>query len=108
VKIKMMIAGLGSLLIATSAFANYSKSYCGGSEYLGNAGSKYPHLHCAKDHFTFSKTSSNHKNLNGLGGKKCVGPIDEILADIHNGTYKLADSAAVVTALTAFKTAGCP
>jgi len=61
---KLSVAIMGLCLIASSpAFAtNWKKEYCGNQDYIP-AGHKYPHLHCGKDFYTYSKSSSNHTNM---------------------------------------------
>ena len=61
---KLAALTLSTLVLAASpAYAvDWKKQYCGGQEYIPS-GSKYPHLHCGKDFYTYSKTSSNHANM---------------------------------------------
>ena len=53
-KITLVLAALTLLVLATEA-VNIKKKYCGNDEYVGNPGSKYPHLHCGKNFITLSK-----------------------------------------------------
>jgi len=104
-KLPLMTLALSVLLTTTALAVNYKKDYCGNQEYVGNTGSRYAHLHCGKDFFTLSKTSSNHINFNGRGN---CNKVDEVLAD-KEGYYGTAKNmGAITTALTSYKTAGCP
>jgi hypothetical protein len=51
------------VLIPSVSYADLKSTYCGGKEYLGNPGNKYPHLHCGKDFITYSKKSDNHAEI---------------------------------------------
>ncbi len=88
------------------AFAvNYKKDYCGGEDYVGNAGSKYPHLHCGKDFLTLSRSGSDHINFNG---RPNCNKVNEVLDDVAGNYGSASDKAAITNALTAYKNAGCP
>lgn len=101
---------LVALLVPLAVWAKgYKADYCGGSEYLGNAGTKYPHLHCGKDFFTFSRGASKHANLqegqgkNGQGCKKAA----EILADPPYTSVNTTNPQAITNAIQAFINAEC-
>lgn len=88
------------------AFAiNYKKDYCGGAEYVGNAGGKYPHLHCTKDIFTLSRSKTDHINLHN---RPNCNKVAEILSDPGRNYSSANNAAAITNALTAYQTAGCP
>lgn len=54
-----------NVLLVVDAYAgvNFKKDYCNGQDYVGNAGNKYPHLHCGKDFLVFSESKNDHKYL---------------------------------------------
>ena len=86
--------------------ANFKKDYCGNQDYLGNNGNKYPHLHCGKDFFTFSKGKKNHNNLYGPRGAACD-KVQEILNDSNALYGNAANPGAITTALQAFYNGEC-
>lgn len=85
--------------------ANYKKDYCGGNEYVGNAGGKYPHIHCTKTVFTLSRSKTNHINLHEKGNCKKV---DEILGDSDRYYGSANDVGAITGALQAYRADDCP
>lgn len=104
----MAFLGAAPFLFAapTPAFAvNYKTAYCGGNDYVGNVGGKYPHLHCGKDFFTLSRSKSDHINFND---KPNCNKVDEVLGDPDRNYGSANDKAAITNALTAYKNAGCP
>ncbi len=74
-KIFVTIVAFTSLLLIAEA-VNFKKDYCGNQEYVGNAGGRYPHMHCGKSFLTFSQSKSNHNNLQG----RCT-KVNELLGD---------------------------
>lgn len=103
--VAVLVAGAFLMAASKPAFAvNYKKAYCGGQDYVGNAGGKYPHLHCGKDFFTLSRSKSDHINFND---KPNCNKVDETLADPDRNYGSANDKAAITTALTAYKNAGC-
>lgn len=82
---------------------NYKKKYCANNDYIGNAGSKYPHLHCDKTHLTLSRGKNIHDNLQGKCNK-----VEEIL-NSQDGYYGNANSPCEITAiLKKYYNDGCP
>ncbi len=98
-KTLLVITVLASLLLLANA-VNYKKEFCGNQEYVGNPGSKYPHLHCGKGHLTVSRTHKQHYNVQGNCKK-----IDEILGD-RKRFYN--DIPAITSVLKAYSAEGCP
>ena len=89
---------------ALSAEAFSYKEYCGGKEYVGNEGSKKPHVHCGKNFFTMSWTNG-HDNLVAKDGARC-NKVREILDD--KDQYAMAANPEEITnALTAFENGEC-
>jgi hypothetical protein len=102
-----LIVGVVIPLVALAA--NYKKDYCAGSEYLGNAGGKYPHLHCGKDFLTFSTGPSKHSNLNEGQGKSGAGckRAAAILADPPYTSVNTSSPQAITDAINRFVQAEC-
>ncbi|PLY42103.1 hypothetical protein CSZ94_12030 [Janthinobacterium sp. ROICE36] len=62
-KIMAVTFVLAALTVAGSAHADdYKKNYCSNQAYVAGA-SKYPHLHCDKDFFVYSSSSSKHTDM---------------------------------------------
>ena len=101
-KITLVLAALTLLVLATEA-VNIKKKYCGNDEYVGNLGSKYPHLHCGKNFITLSKGKKSHNNLQG----KCS-TVNRILGDVNGYYGNAGNKQAITNALTAYKNDGCP
>jgi hypothetical protein len=103
-RLLLVVAMTITFSIAASA-ANYKKDYCGNTDYVGNTGAKYPHLHCGKSFFTLSRSGNDHINFNG---RPNCNKVNEVLADAQNQYGSAADAAAITTALEAYRDAGCP
>ena len=100
---KTAIVVLAFLVLSAEAFS-YMKKYCGGKEYVGNEGSKKPHVHCGKNFFTMSWTNG-HDNLVAKDGARCS-KVNEILGS-KDRYSKAANPEEITNALTAFKNGEC-
>jgi hypothetical protein len=101
----ILIASLIAIL-PTGAFAtNYKKDFCGNKDYVGNTGSRYPHMHCGKSFMTLSRSSNDHINFNG---RPNCNKVNEVLDDKQNQYGNASDPAAITAVLDSYKTAGCP
>lgn len=105
----LTLACLAALLAPISAHANYAKDNCGGQEYLGNEGSKYPHLHCGKDFLTLSRSKNDHINLapNSVKAAKACNKTAELLAAPIWNAQNTTNPGAITTALQSFQHDGC-
>ena len=74
-KVFLVVAVVVILALAAEAI-NFKKDYCHNQDYVGNPGSRYPHLHCGKSFLTLSRSKSQHDNLQGRCSK-----VAEILSD---------------------------
>ena len=90
-------------VLSTEAFS-YKKQYCDNEEYVGNEGSKKPHVHCGKNFFTMS-WSDGHDNLVTKDGARC-NKVKEILSS-PNRYAGAASPEEITNALTAFKRGEC-
>ncbi len=73
-KIILVVSIFIILMLMAEAKVNFKKRYCGNREYIGNPGSRYPHLHCGRRFLTLSISSHKHHNLQGRCNK-----VNEIL-----------------------------
>ncbi len=96
VKIALFLTAL-ALLILTVDAVNVKKDYCSNQEYVGNRGSKYPHLHCGKNFLTLSRSKTRH--VNDLHKYEYCNKLNEILKDWQNYYGGAADSKAITEAL---------
>lgn len=46
---------------------NYKRDFCNNQEYLGNPGSKRPHLHCGSNFMSYKKANGDHSNITDYG-----------------------------------------
>ncbi|CDG81653.1 hypothetical protein [Janthinobacterium agaricidamnosum] len=85
---KILACAILSLSFTPAAYADdYKKSYCSNQEYV-TQGSKYPHLHCAKDFYVYSESSSNHKYMaqgSEIYCERTRAAIDDVKARGPNG-----------------------
>ena len=101
-KIALVLTALTLFVLAAEA-VNIKKKYCGNQEYVGNPGSKYPHLHCGKSFITLSKAKKNHNNLQG----KC-NVVKNIIGDPNSYYGNAGNVQAITNALTAYENDSCP
>ncbi len=78
---------------------NFKKDYCKNQDYVGNPGSRYPHLHCGKSFLTLSRSKSQHDNLEGRCNK-----VAELLSDPR---FFYAGIKEITVVLQAYRKDGC-
>ncbi len=94
----LILSVLVALMLTVEA--NYKKTYCHNQDYVGNTGSRYPHLHCGKTFLTLSRSSSKHDNLQGRCSK-----VREILGD---SKFYYGDNKEIGAVLNVYYKDGCP
>jgi hypothetical protein len=104
--IKLMIISAFFLLTPGLAHAvNYKNQFCSQQDYVGNAGNKYPHLHCGKSIFTLSRSRSDHINFHD---KTNCNKVNDVLGDPTRNYGSANNPQAITNALQAYQAAGCP
>ncbi|ARG96914.1 hypothetical protein [Legionella micdadei] len=110
-KISIVAACLIALApIASSAHINlvnvdFKKEFCGNMEYLGNASSKRPHLHCGKSFMAYKKANGDHTNITDIGDCKRT---NTVFDDIKANKTAFADYQGIYNALVLYHQSGCP
>ncbi|CEG55542.1 hypothetical protein [Legionella fallonii] len=84
---------------------NYKKTYCGNQEYLGNPGSKRPHLHCNATFIAYKKPNGDHSNITEMGN---CSRTNDVFDHIKANKNSFADYQAIYNALVSYHQAGCP
>ena len=101
-KIALIVSAFFVFILAVEA-VNIKKSFCGNRDFVGNPGSKYPHLHCGKDFLTVSTTSSRHINLQG----RCSN-VKKVLGDSGYYYAKAEKTHEITAVLQKYEAADCP
>ncbi len=108
--IAIMVLGLSlASMPAMAKKNNYKKDYCSSQDYVGNSSNKYPHLHCGRGFYTYSKgkDSSQHANMVSSGQAMC-GIAGTVQTQIHDLDAKtVADKDAMVTSIDDFVSDFC-
>ena len=82
---------------------NYRNEYCGGQAYVGNEGSKKPHLHCGKSFMALKKTNGKHDNFFDQKGARCT-----FIRNLDSSKWSTAaDPGAITTAIKSFLEGEC-
>ncbi len=102
-KIILVVSIFIILMLTTEAKVNFKRRYCGNYEYIGNPGSRYPHLHCGKRFLTLSISSNQHHNLQGHCNK-----VNEILGNPQYYYGNAGNPGAITTVLNDYKNDRCP
>lgn len=84
---------------------NFKKTYCDNQEYLGNAATKRPHLHCGATFISYKKSNGDHSNITEMGN---CSRTNEVFDHIKANKNAFANYPAIYNALVAYHQAGCP
>lgn len=84
---------------------NFKKTFCNNQDFLGNAASKRPHLHCGTDFISYKKANGDHSNITDAGN--CA-RTNAVFDDIKANKNAFADYQAIYNALVLYHQAGCP
>lgn len=101
----IFLASVSSFANASDLMLNFKKTFCGNQEYLGNAGSKRPHLHCGEKFIAYKKASGDHLNIAEQG---TCSRTDLVFDDIKANKNAFADYQEIYNALVSFHQSGCP
>ena len=96
------LLALAVLVVLTEA-TNYKRKYCGGATYVGNPGSKTPHLHCDKSYMAFKAKDGQHTNFFDKKGARCT-----VIRNLDSSKWSTAsDPGAITTAVNNFLEGEC-
>ena len=82
-----------------------AKVYCNNEDFLGNAKTKKPHLHCGEKFIAYKKPNGDHSNITEIGN---CNRTNEVFTHIKANKISFADYDGIYNALVAYHQAGCP
>ena len=96
------LLALAVLVVLTEA-TNYKRAYCGGETYVGNPGSKAPHLHCDKSYMALKAKDGQHTNFLDKKGARC-----SVIRNLDSSKWSTASNpGAITTAVSNFLGGEC-
>ncbi len=84
---------------------NFKRTFCNNQDFLGNAASKRPHLHCGANFISYKKANGDHSNITDMGD---CNRTNSVFDDIKANKTAFTDYPGIYDALVLYHQAGCP